>query len=566
MSETFFGGQPAVAEAETPTAQEVAVVAQPAAEPAQEDVAEETVPVVPPSFGLVRVEPDGSAVITGSASPSSEVQIFANDDPLGSETTEPGGDFAFVTTEPLPTGGVELRLLDMATGEFATTSVVVIVQDDRTTEPLVVASEPGQASEILQQPEPEPALEPDAPVDVAEAIPEPVVEPAEEAPAAAPEPLETTTSAEAQPAAQEPAVQEPATQEPVVAETPVAAEESIAVAQTPVAIEEAPAAIVETPDADDPTAEERLDVAQAGEGTAPAVATPLTQQPEIAATEPEAAAEPEQEALAEPADAPQPLAPQEPITEEPVTAEEPAIEEEPAPTVAVAVVPPTIDAVEIDGDRNFFAGGGTDGHTVRLYVENRPVGTTRVADGRWLVEAINVLTATSQRIRADMLNADGSVAGRAEVNFIVDLPEAEPAEEPVVIADAPEIAPQPAQEPEATIADAPVPEPEVTVTEAPVQEPAAEEPAEPSVADEEPAEDPVPTMVATTTGERTTSGQVIIRRGDNLWTIARRVYGEGLRYTQIYEANADQIRNPDLIYPGQVFELPDTDMVIGEEP
>lgn len=45
-------------------------------------------------------------------------------------------------------------------------------------------------------------------------------------------------------------------------------------------------------------------------------------------------------------------------------------------------------------------------------------------------------------------------------------------------------------------------------------------------------------------------------RGDSLWRISRKVFGHGIRYTLIYEANADQIRDPSLIYPGQVFVLP----------
>ncbi len=51
---------------------------------------------------------------------------------------------------------------------------------------------------------------------------------------------------------------------------------------------------------------------------------------------------------------------------------------------------------------------------------------------------------------------------------------------------------------------------------------------------------------------------VIIQPGNNLWRIAARVYGDGLRYTDIFQANAAQIRNPNLIYPGQVFGLPRT--------
>jgi nucleoid-associated protein YgaU len=49
---------------------------------------------------------------------------------------------------------------------------------------------------------------------------------------------------------------------------------------------------------------------------------------------------------------------------------------------------------------------------------------------------------------------------------------------------------------------------------------------------------------------------VIVQPGNSLWRIARRIFGEGLRYVHIYEANEAQIRDPDLIYPGQVFEVP----------
>lgn len=51
-------------------------------------------------------------------------------------------------------------------------------------------------------------------------------------------------------------------------------------------------------------------------------------------------------------------------------------------------------------------------------------------------------------------------------------------------------------------------------------------------------------------------GKVVIQPGNNLWNIAQSVYGSGFSYTVIYEANKDQIRDPDLIYPGQVFETP----------
>jgi nucleoid-associated protein YgaU len=48
----------------------------------------------------------------------------------------------------------------------------------------------------------------------------------------------------------------------------------------------------------------------------------------------------------------------------------------------------------------------------------------------------------------------------------------------------------------------------------------------------------------------------LVVRGESLWRISQRIYGEGMRYTVIYSANHDQIRNPHLIYPGQTFVLP----------
>lgn len=45
-------------------------------------------------------------------------------------------------------------------------------------------------------------------------------------------------------------------------------------------------------------------------------------------------------------------------------------------------------------------------------------------------------------------------------------------------------------------------------------------------------------------------------RGDTLWGIAKKYYGNGAQYTKIYNANKDKIKNPNLIYVGQVFTIP----------
>ncbi len=50
--------------------------------------------------------------------------------------------------------------------------------------------------------------------------------------------------------------------------------------------------------------------------------------------------------------------------------------------------------------------------------------------------------------------------------------------------------------------------------------------------------------------------KAVVQPGNSLWRIARRMYGDGTQYTLIYQANEKQIKDPDLIYPGQIFTLP----------
>ena len=50
---------------------------------------------------------------------------------------------------------------------------------------------------------------------------------------------------------------------------------------------------------------------------------------------------------------------------------------------------------------------------------------------------------------------------------------------------------------------------------------------------------------------------ITVQTGATLWAIARERYGEGILYVRVFEANRESIRDPDLIFPGQVFRLPD---------
>lgn len=459
--------------AEAPTAiseAEAAAVDEPALDTTPTD------DVVAATFGLLRAEPDGSVVIAGSGTPGTELEVYSDDALLGKTTVESSGDWVFVPDVPIAPGGTEITLAETGKSGRAAQSFVVVINDDKSSEPLVVASTPGAASEVLQ------GLRPV---------------------------IETDT----QLAAADPVAQPPAP----VAATP---------APTP-APDIAPAAAP----ADEPAVDAQAAAPEAETAPEAAPVMPAPVAPASAASAPAPAPAPAAAPAAEPASPPAAVAvaPLEPPVHAPAVAAVDPVAPAPAtaPVATAQAIPPSIDAIEIEGERTFFAGAGPEGATMRLYVDDTFIADATVTDGRWLVEAGNVLTKPEQRVRIDMLEAGGAeVAARAEVDFHVDVP----AEAPVV-----------------AVADAPAP----ASVSAPEPAPAA-----PSA----PEAEPVPTMVGVAIGDpdadRFASGKAIIRRGDNLWTIARRVYGEGIKYTTIYEANTGQIRDPDQIYPGQVFDLP----------
>ena len=66
----------------------------------------------------------------------------------------------------------------------------------------------------------------------------------------------------------------------------------------------------------------------------------------------------------------------------------------------------------------------------------------------------------------------------------------------------------------------------------------------------------VPFRRATVPPVMLAAGRVVVQPGQTLWRLARRAYGTGTRYTVLYLANRSQIRDPRLIYPGQVFAVP----------
>lgn len=69
--------------------------------------------------------------------------------------------------------------------------------------------------------------------------------------------------------------------------------------------------------------------------------------------------------------------------------------------------------------------------------------------------------------------------------------------------------------------------------------------------------EPAELLAAATQNAAAKVSAVTVQKGDTLWAISRDRYGEGILYVRVFEANRASIRDPDLIYPGQIFTLPD---------
>ena len=136
-----------------------------------------------------------------------------------------------------------------------------------------------------------------------------------------------------------------------------------------------------------------------------------------------------------------------------------------------------------------------DGSVVRLYLDNKLVDDlTPADDGKWRSELADIDPGI-YTLRVDEVASDGTVVSRLETPF---------KREPVAV---------------------------LRAAEAP--ETGAEEP------------------------QTVTIRSVTVQKGDTLWAISRERFGDGILYVKLFEANREAIRDPDLIYPGQVFALPE---------
>jgi nucleoid-associated protein YgaU len=170
---------------------------------------------------------------------------------------------------------------------------------------------------------------------------------------------------------------------------------------------------------------------------------------------------------------------------------------------------PQISAIDYDAaGRAILSGRGPAGAKLFVYVDNKPIGeATANEDGSWSFTPPAPLTQGLHVIRIDQVDGTGKVLARAETPF-------EQAAIP--------LAAQTGQ----------------TATACTASASASQDGA------------------AASASALLPGGRIVVQPGNSLWKLARESYGHGVRYTVIYEANKEQIADPNLIYPGQVFSVP----------
>jgi nucleoid-associated protein YgaU len=186
-----------------------------------------------------------------------------------------------------------------------------------------------------------------------------------------------------------------------------------------------------------------------------------------------------------------------------------------APKPAGALV---VETVEIEpGGKFHVSGQARPGAPLRLYLNDSFVtSVTAGADGRFAVTINEGVAPGSYRVRLDEASSSGTVRARAEVPFTAPETTASMSAQAATSKRPDTTGPQLAAAGATVLPDSGSPS---TVV--------------------------VP-KIATTT----------VSRGDSLWRLSQLTYGAGMRYAVIYKANREQIRNPNRIYPGQIFVLP----------
>ena len=244
-----------------------------------------------------------------------------------------------------------------------------------------------------------------------------------------------------------------------------------------------------------------------------------------------------------------------------------------APSAAKPAV--TIDTISYSSNGDVILGGrGQAGNFVRIYLDNQFLATSKIAaDGYWALELSDIEPGI-YTLRVDELNAAGDVVSRAETPF-----KREAAEELAELMAAGTETEEPSAEgPSESAAETQVVDAEALAS---VEPEAADDPQTEEVVTQEEVNVQAEVAELNPQGEQSSDGGSLavegqpadtasvlrtpskkfrvrtVQPGSTLWAIAKESYGAGIEYFKVFEANKERIRDPDLIYPGQVFEIPD---------
>jgi nucleoid-associated protein YgaU len=193
-----------------------------------------------------------------------------------------------------------------------------------------------------------------------------------------------------------------------------------------------------------------------------------------------------------------------------------------------------VETVETEpGGKLYVSGRSSPRAAVRLYLNDSYLAsTTAAANGRFAFTVDGgVGLRSGYRVRLDEVESgSGVIRSRAEVPF---------------------------NTPETAAASDPGLNPRIGSSQSPQGSPqAAKNPSQIAAAQEAgAASGPSTSSTVAVTAPKVPTA--VVSRGDSLWRISRTAYGNGARYTVIYDANHNQIKSPDRIYPGQVFVIPE---------
>ncbi|MBS0258694.1 MAG: LysM peptidoglycan-binding domain-containing protein [Proteobacteria bacterium] len=460
-----------------------------------------------PTFDVLRVEPDGSAVIAGKAQPGAKLEILSNGKVVAQTTIDGTGDFAAVFDNPLPPGDHELVLRSTDASGKATQSeevATVSVPDGKAGELLAMVSKPGKASRVLAMPEAAPpALQPQAaPSQQPAATPQPSANtaPAPLAGTAAPSAAAPLTSS-----VQVTAVEFEGSKIFVAGSAPAGSTVRALVDDREIgkSITEASGHFVVEGDVDLSVGSHIITVEELNaDGTAKVrvrvpFERPQTDQATVAMQTPSASSSATATAA-------------------------------PAENQSTASDRAAFEKLRTDVAKAF-------GILSNLYKDQPTPALDQAIAGRSAV-VIGLKSLSEFRTAAATEPAFTAFAGdiTAKARQLLTSVEAWPNDVAAIGKGIASLASRLA---------------ELHIT-APAA-PAPQAPAGPQTFEQAPLAE--------------SQNSVIIRRGDTLWQISRRVYGQGVRYTTIYLANEDQIKNPDLIEPGQIFGVPKEALPNAEE-